>query len=241
MATTLKVNNIQANSGNINLSSHILPTTTGTYDLGSDTYKFRALYADEIYVSANSLYVNNKKVISDLVIDVNGPFLKRNLRTALAALKILERKGWSLDWEKVKTSFVTFSQDLKYIGRWQWINKDPDILADSAHNPAGISEVLQKIGSMEYQKIHFVLGFVNDKDLDKVLELFPEKDEYYFAKANIPRGLDAQILQERAVEYGLIGKSYSSIRKAVAAARSRCKENELIFVGGSIFTVAEIL
>ena len=89
--------------------------------------------------------------------------------------------------------------------------------------------------------MHIVLGFVNDKDVSKVLDIFPKNATYYFAKANIPRGLDAKSLQETASLSGLHGKAYTSVRKALAAAKSVASDQDLIYIGGSIFVVAEVI
>ena len=194
-----------------------------------------------VRLESKSVFIEDNEVLNDLMIDVDGPFLNNNLTTSFSALEILRRLGWKIDWRNVEHSFRTCSYDLKFIGRWQWLGRKPDILADSAHNIGGLSVILEKIKRLDYKKIHFVLGFVNDKDLRSVLNLFPCEGEYYFAKANIPRGLDADLLRDAAASFGLKGKSYSSVRRALSAARSKCRDNELIYVGGSIFTVAEIV
>jgi dihydrofolate synthase/folylpolyglutamate synthase len=196
---------------------------------------------DTVKVSYTDIFINGHLEISGLSLDIVGPFVSRNLTTAIAGLHKLNELGWEMDWRKFVTGCKTFTKDLHFIGRWQWIGSDPDVLADSAHNEGGLQYVIRAIKDLPYTKIHFVLGFVNDKDLSKVLQFFPGTGQYYFAKANIPRGLDAHILKDRAANYGLKGKAYTSIRKALAAAKTKCKSGELIFVGGSIFTVAEVL
>jgi dihydrofolate synthase / folylpolyglutamate synthase len=97
---------------------------------------------------------------------------------------------------------------------------------------------LQKYG---YQNVHFVLGFVKDKDLSKILALFPKESKYYWAKANIPRGLEASILKVNATNFGLQGNGYGTVKKAFNAAKKAAKRNEVIYLGGSIFVVAEVL
>lgn len=82
---------------------------------------------------------------------------------------------------------------------------------------------------------------MNDKSPDKVLSYLPKDATYYFAKANIPRGFDAQQLSEAAKAQGLLGRAYTSVRRALAAAKRSAKPNDLVFVGGSIFVVAEVI
>ncbi len=138
----------------------------------------------------------------------------------------------------------------RFMGRWQIIpHKGATILCDSAHNEAGLrlafeevrktSEVSKNLGGL--RRLHIVTGFVNDKDVDKSLIFFPQEARYYFAKANIPRGLDAQILREKAAGFGLHGRSYRSVRNAFKAAKRAAHPDDLIVVIGSIFVVGEVL
>lgn len=204
------------------------------------------LYADEITdVQKNEngswdILISRQPWINNLSIDIGGPFQSDNIRTSFAALHLLKSmipmpvKNW-------KTFFARFSMQTKFMGRWQILSTKPYILTDSAHNEAGLSLVLEHLKTFPEKNLHFVLGFVNDKDLSKVLNLFPGGASYYFAKANIPRGLPADELKNTAGAAGLQGKSYSSVRKAFATAKRQLQPNDVLFVGGSIFVVAEIL
>jgi dihydrofolate synthase/folylpolyglutamate synthase len=128
-----------------------------------------------------------------------------------------------------------------FIGRWELLQENPRIICDSAHNEAGIRQVLSALANMHYQRLHIVFGTVSDKDPDNMLRLLPETATYYFAKAKVPRGLDAQELQQQARRLGRVGKSYASVRTALASARRKAAPDDLIFVGGSIFVVAEVI
>ena len=127
------------------------------------------------------------------------------------------------------------------MGRWQVINKNPLAIADTGHNVAGINEVKRQLSETKFEKLHFVLSVVNDKDIEGILELLPKDAEYYYCKADIPRGLSADILAEKATNCGLNGKVYPSVKEAYAAACANAEENDLVFVGGSNFTVAEVV
>ena len=127
------------------------------------------------------------------------------------------------------------------MGRWQVINRNPLAIADTGHNVAGINEVNRQLAETKYNKLHFVLSVVNDKDIDGILQLLPKEAEYYFCKADIPRGLDVNILTEKAHKCGLNGKAYESVRIAYATALENAQEGDLVFVGGSNFTVAEVV
>jgi dihydrofolate synthase/folylpolyglutamate synthase len=127
------------------------------------------------------------------------------------------------------------------MGRWQVIGRQPMVLCDSAHNEAGLRTILAKMADLPFRKIHFVVGFVNDKDVAPVLALFPRSASYYFAKANIPRGLEASVLREKAAGAGLQGRAYTSVKNALRAARRAAQPDDLIVVTGSIFVVAEVV
>ncbi len=189
----------------------------------------------------DELFLNGKKWLSIKNNPLIGPYQSKNIVTAFYAVYILSAII-EIDFKKAVDNFDQLRVLTKYMGRWQYISEDPKVLVDSAHNEGGISFLKSYLDDKaNYNKLHIVCGFVNDKDLSKVLNLFPKDAKYYFAKANIPRGLDALILKNASVDYGLIGKSYTSVKRALAAAKMSAKPNDLIFVGGSIFIVAEVL
>ncbi|MFZ1751878.1 MAG: folylpolyglutamate synthase/dihydrofolate synthase family protein [Saprospiraceae bacterium] len=178
--------------------------------------------------------------LDDLKVDILGPFLEKNLVTGLSVLHFLS-KSIDIDPRKIESFFPKLAEKTKYMGRWQIIGHSPMILADSAHNEGGISVILKALEKIKYNNLHIVLGFVRDKDLAKLLSMFPKDATYYFAKANIPRGLDAITLSQQAAGYELNGESYKSVRRALAVAKKRAGVDDMIFIGGSIFVVAEIL
>ena len=126
-------------------------------------------------------------------------------------------------------------------GRWQIIQNKPLAIADTGHNEDCIKEVLENLKRYDYKKLHFVLGVVNDKDISKILKLLPKDAVYYFCKASIPRALDEKELSTQAKKIGLSGKTFKTVSEAFSSAKKQAKSNDLIFVGGSTFTVADIL
>jgi dihydrofolate synthase / folylpolyglutamate synthase len=169
-----------------------------------------------------------------------APYHDANFITAFAALYQLQ-SSFNINFKKISRGFIDFANKIHYLGRWQIQSKSPLIIMDSAHNEAGTKFTMQSLKALGFDKVHFVLGFVKDKDLSKVLKLFPSNSKYYWAKANIPRGLDAAILKVIALENGLKGEAYSSVKAAYKMAKSKATKNEVIYVGGSIFVVAEVL
>ncbi|MFN3756109.1 MAG: bifunctional folylpolyglutamate synthase/dihydrofolate synthase [Flavobacterium sp.] len=174
--------------------------------------------------------------------DLKGDYQIHNRRTALVALKTLNSiSDFKIVDEKIKTGFLKVKENTGLMGRWQQIHSNPTIICDTAHNGHGLEYVTKRLKEEKHNTLHIVLGVLNDKNLDEILPLFPKHAMYYFAKPNIPRGLDAIQLSIKALEFNLKGTSYNSISQAYEEAIKRAQPEDFIFVGGSTFTVAEIL
>ena len=186
------------------------------------------------------IYKNSELYISDLKFPLLGNYQKKNLATIICALDILKNK-FDISQNNICDGLLNVVKATGLMGRWQVINKNPLAIADTGHNVAGINEVKRQLAETKFEKLHFVLSVVNDKDIEGILELLPKNAEYYYCKADIPRGLSAEILAEKATNCGLNGKVYPSVKEAYAAACTNAKENDLVFVGGSNFTVAEVV
>ncbi|MCP9201602.1 bifunctional folylpolyglutamate synthase/dihydrofolate synthase [Gramella sp. GC03-9] len=173
--------------------------------------------------------------------DLKGAYQKKNLRTLMTAIKVLAERGWKLSEAEVKNGLSKVKLLTGLQGRWDVLQLKPKVICDTAHNAEGLKIVLKQLKKEKFQHLHILIGVVNDKDLSKVLDLFPKEATYYFAKPNVPRGLEAQLLQQEAVKYGLEGKVFDSVKDAYDTALDAALDEDLIFIGGSNFTVAEVL
>lgn len=196
--------------------------------------KFNAQYST--YDVAKSYEV----IFRNLKINLHGTYQTKNIKTVFQALEVLRPK-YPITKQEVKTGFKNLKKLTRFMGRWQILSESPLTICDSAHNVAGIEIVMDQIQSLKYKELHIVLGMVNDKDIDKILKLLPTQASYYFAKAAIPRGMDASLLQAQAGKNKLIGKTYSSVKNALRAAKRKAEAKDLIYVGGSTFVVAEVI
>lgn len=178
---------------------------------------------------------------SNYTSDLKGSYQKKNIKTVLATLNVLRENGWKISEENIKNGILNTIKNTGLMGRWQILRKNPKAICDTGHNKDGLQLVMEQLKSERFEKLHIVLGVVNDKDLDSVLPLFPKNATYYFCKPNIPRGLEASLLLTKARGFGLVGEEYISVKKAYFAAIQAASENDLIFVGGSTFVVAEVL
>lgn len=177
----------------------------------------------------------------EFMIDISGSFQSKNITTAFAAMHLLKNVGVCVDYQNIKEKFLNFKAEVNYMGRWQILGINPLVIADSAHNQGGVDQIISIFDSSEFENIHIVLGFVRDKDRTKILNRLPTKAKYYFCNANIPRALSSDELKEESFTYGLIGDSFKSVKDAYENAKQNAGKNDLIFIGGSIFVVAEIL
>jgi len=184
---------------------------------------------------------HGRELFLNLVFPLRGYYQHKNLITVMEALRILKNMNLKLPLKAIKNGIENVVVNTKFQGRWQILGHEPTIICDSGHNRGGIAEVTKNLRSVNYEKLHFVFGVVNDKSLDGMLELLPRQAEYYFCKADIPRGLSANELAQKAATFGLTGNTFPSVQKAFDAARQRANTKDLIFIGGSTFVVAEVL
>lgn len=186
------------------------------------------------------IWKNSELYLESLEIPLMGNYQQKNLTTVICAIDLL-RERFNLTEDVIRDGIARVIRNTHLMGRWQILNKDPLTIADTGHNPAGISEVVRQLAEMSYSRLHFVLGMVNDKDIDSVLQMLPRNCEYYFCKADIPRGLDANILAEKAFDMGLRGQVFESVSHAYRSAVNAAHFGDVVFIGGSNFTVAEVV
>lgn len=171
-----------------------------------------------------------------------APYQLKNLQSAMYTfLTYAKIEDLEVNWENLKVYLERMPTVSYFLGRWMLLGVSPKIIAESAHNEAGLQYLMNQLEHEEYEELHMIVGFSDDKDLSKVLPKFPKAARYYFVKADIPRGMKTDRLKDMAVKIGLSGRAYTSVKNALKAARRRAKSNDLIFVGGSIFVVAEVV
>ncbi len=170
-----------------------------------------------------------------------GHYQVKNIATVVAAMETLKSTYFKYENFALRDGVNNTLKNTGLKGRWQILNDQPLTICDIAHNPDGITQIVNQLARMNYNKLHFVLGVVNDKDIHEILRLLPGDATYYFCKADIPRGLDAHELKTLANEAALQGGTYNSVKDALEAANKNALPNDLIFIGGSAFVVAEVV
>ena len=218
----------------------------------------KAKLADaQIYFADNELKVTHSRALNThLVIDVErtqniiyknlkldlaGNYQQKNILTVLEAIHQLKKIGYTISDEALYAALRNTKKITGLQGRWQTLGKQPLIICDTGHNIAGIAEVLKNIAATPHQNLHFVIGMVKDKDINGVLAILPKNAIYYFCEPNIERALSAGELFTQANSHNLQGKTYKNVTEALAMAKKSANIDDLIFIGGSTFVVAEII
>lgn len=229
----------------------VLPATKPVFERVAKANNAPLLFAEEKYISTQidlqkeglSLsYLeretgNYKTILSDL----RGIYQAKNMATVCAVINYLHAEQLiNIDIEKSQKALSEIVALTGLKGRWQTLQELPYIICDTGHNAHGIRYILEQIAMYSFQKLHIVLGFVNDKSIDEVLQMFPTEAQYYFTQANIPRALQVNVLAEKAGQFGLEGLAFQSVEEAVNAAKKAAHEEDFIFIGGSTFVVAEL-
>lgn len=191
-------------------------------------------------MSADIYFAQDTYKENTLVSDLKGDYQKSNIRTVRQAIELL-RNSIVISEKAEVEGLLHVVENTKLLGRWQVLGENPKVVTDTAHNSHGLTIVMNQLKHEKYQNLHIVFGVVNDKDLDSILPLLPKEAKYFFARPNNLRGLDAEILATKASEFGLIGEVFSSIPNAYAKAKEIAGAEDLIYIGGSTFVVAEIL
>lgn len=178
--------------------------------------------------------------LEDYPCPLEGDYQRFNIATVVAACGIL-RESWKLDPQTVRRGLARVVDNTHLQGRWQVLSRRPLVVCDTGHNVNGIGEIVRQLSHTPKGRLFMVFGMVNDKDVDGVLALLPKEAQYCFAQASVQRALDSRELARRAARFSLRGEAYPDCESAFRAARQQAGPQDMIFVGGSTFVVADVL
>lgn len=186
------------------------------------------------------VYKEGLLYFENLAFQLKGSYQRKNLPTIIAALDQLQRRGFSFTEHDLREGLANVSTLTGLKGRWQKLTTKPTTICDTGHNESGLAEVFAQIATQKFENLYMVVGVVREKDLEKILPLFPKNAYYFFCQPSVPRGLPAHELAEKAMLFELQGEIIADPNEALAQARSRAGEGDFIFVGGSTFVVADL-
>lgn len=175
--------------------------------------------------------------------ELGGEVQINNTRTVLTAVRQLKESGIVITAEAVKRGFAYVTELTGLMGRWQMMREVPRVICDTGHNTGGWEYLSAQLREQQkkYAVLHMVVGMVNDKDINGVLNLMPVDAVYYFTQASVQRALPAAEFAEQAAQQGLKGTVYPTVHKAIEAALNAASPDDFIFIGGSSFIVADAI
>jgi len=172
---------------------------------------------------------------------LTGDYQVENANTVLTTLNLLKRLKYRIKTDAVREGFAHVMENTGLMGRWMTLQEKPRVMCDSAHNPPAFEKAMKQLKTEPCDRLHIVLGFMADKDVTTMLKLLPGGAELYFTQAHTSRSMSATDLQIAAKKCGLKGNAYNNVVDALAAARSAASEGDLIYVGGSMYVLADLL
>lgn len=210
--------------------------------IGEATEETRKIFLEIATEKAAPIHWVDQITPHSYKLDLLGNYQKYNVRTVLRAIQILkEENELEITEQNIVDGLSSVVTNTGLMGRWQILNTAPLTVCDTAHNAHALSRVVEQIKEQTYKNLHFVIGMVSDKDVDKALEVLPQEATYYFCAPAVNRALDAKTLQEMALKHKLVGKTFNSTKEAYNAAIENSSKEDMLFIAGSNFVVAEIL
>lgn len=186
-------------------------------------------------------FIYQSSLINNLYGELCGNYQLKNTNTILNSIIKLKDLGYKINEQNIREGFKNVCQLTGLMGRWQKLEDNPTIICDTGHNIGGIGYITEQLSKMKYDKLHIVIGMVNDKDINGVISLLPENAVYYFTQASVKRALPAEEIKKIGNSHGLKGEAYKNVKEALYAAKQNASEKDMIFVGGSTFIVADLI
>ncbi len=209
--------------------------------IGETTTETKPVFEQIAADRKSEIIFAENKFFQDVESDLKGTYQIKNKRTVLTAIEQLQKQGWNINSENITKGLLNVVKNTNLRGRWDVLGHNPLIVADTAHNPHGLSEVSKQINEQPYNQLHLVLGFVNDKDVLSILNFFPKKATYYFCQPDVPRKYNIDELYKIIPDDILDKHFFDTTEKALIAAKLNASADDMIYIGGSTFVVAEII
>ena len=208
--------------------------------IGQTQHEISPIFTDLAKSKNSEIIFADHFIYDNYDCDLKGDYQKKNIKTVLKSIEILKHIDFKINDSHIETGLNNVSNNTGLQGRWQVIQKNPMIICDTAHNEAALGEVISQLTKMDYSKLHFIIGFSNDKNLKKISKIFPEDSKYYFVQSKVGRARDAKEVRDIFKLNNRCGDYYRSVKNTIQHVKGVSKENDIIFIGGSTFVVSEI-
>ena len=189
----------------------------------------------------SDIYFADEFIFPNYYCDLKGNYQKKNIKTVLKSVELLKDKGYKISKLNLEDGLKNVVSNTGFQGRWQVLQNEPLIICDTAHNESALKEVISQLVKLNYTSLHIIIGFTNDKNLNKISKIFPEDSKYYFVKPNIIRGRDAEEVKQIFESNNRIGNYFNSTSEVIKHVNHISDKNDIIFIGGSTFVVSEAL
>ncbi len=209
--------------------------------IGETQIETQSVFELKAQQSNAKIYFADEAIDNVLESDLKGSYQIHNIKTVIQSIEVLKALGHNISKSDLQRGLLNVIKNTGLQGRWQVMGTEPKIICDTAHNKESLFYVMQQIASEDYNKLHIVFGVVNDKDVSAILPLLPKKATYYLCKPNVQRGLDAKILEGIFLKNQYVAQAFESVEDALNRAKCESGKDDLIYVGGSTFVVAEII
>ena len=208
--------------------------------IGETQDEIKSIFIDVANTKSSEIVFADDFIYDNYDCDLQGIYQKKNIKTVLKASEILQQNDYKINDVHIKNGLNKVSINTGLKGRWDIIKNNPMIICDTAHNEAALKEVISQLIRLEYSKLYFIIGFSDDKDLDKISKIFPENSEYYFVKPKVDRGKGSQEVKQIFESNNRIGITQNSVNEAINQIKKTSSKDDVIFIGGSTFIVSEI-
>ncbi|MDY2587415.1 bifunctional folylpolyglutamate synthase/dihydrofolate synthase [Winogradskyella aquimaris] len=209
--------------------------------IGQTQKETEDVFKNKAAITNSDIYFADKLVKDIYNSDLKGSYQTHNIKTVIQSIEVLKKLGYKILNSDLKKGLLNVYKNTGLQGRWQIIQQNPRVICDTAHNKEGLGYTMDQLATENYSNLHIVFGVVSDKDLAGIIPILPKKATYYFCKPNVQRGFDAKVLKAVFVKNGLMGNAYANVKDAFKQAKKAAAKDDLIYVGGSTFVVAEII
>ena len=209
--------------------------------IGETQPETKAVFSSKAHETNSQIYFADQLIENGFESDLKGSYQKHNIKTVLQSIEVLRQSGFKISNSELKKGLLNVTKNTGLQGRWQVLSQHPKIICDTAHNREGLFYIIDQLKTETFKALHIVFGVVNDKDLSTIIPLLPDNATYYFCKPDVQRGLDTEALRVVFGKHQRHGLSYNSVNEALNSAKLDAGKDDLIYVGGSTFVVAEII
>ena len=207
--------------------------------VGETQDKIKSIFIDFASAKSSEIVFADDFIYDNYECDLQGNYQKKNIKTVLKSIELLNDNGYKISKVNLEDGLKNVIVNTGFQGRWQVLQIEPLIICDTAHNESALKEVISQLVNLNYSNLHMIIGFTNDKNLNKISKIFPDDSKYYFVKPNVIRGRDAKEVKQIFQSNNRIGDYFQSTIEAIEKVKHISDKNDVIFIGGSTFVVSE--